>query len=653
MGILFSTWGIVSIVIAAILFAAYYFKCAREISAVNTAIDSTLKNLESAQEFHDIDEADAVFAGNERLASVWKNFRGTLTQTRDGIFSSTDAAEFFSPQNFTRDMNMTFWQSYGGIFTGLGILGTFGGLIYGLSGVDMTSGDIEVLKTGIANLLSGVEKAFVTSLVGIFCAIVYSVFHHKLLKDFHANVQTLATALDKKFPCKTAETWLADNFQETRDQTTILQDAEGWLSDNLQETRRQLQETQKQTTTLQNSEAWLANNLQETKKQTATLLDAESWLAQSYPELQNQTVSLQNIGETVTEAIHKGLDEKFIMLDKKLDDVTQKICEAVDKLGTGGTDTLDKIFTKGVGAQMDRFAAALDRFSDTIDKKLQDSEKISKLMNDNLLKTLEELRELLIANAKANNKQTTETNQKFLASLGDLLQMLNAVAEKFKTQQETSAGNFESLVRKLLADLKDFAEQQKKILGSAAIANTTQINAAIKTFREIVDVHNQTTQDVFVRIQNLLAATEKFLSRVNDAGNSLTQAATPLKQSSELLKTQLVTTTRAAENFRNEITAQMKNLTNENQITRENLSALTGQLATFVKNFNGIADELERSTKIISDSLENYNGKINDGLSNVLTKFDKSMKDAVGHLQSLTEGLTDAVDDLKQLRNRR
>ena len=29
---------------------------------------------------------------------------------------------------------MTFWQAYGGIFTGLGILGTFIGLTYGLSG---------------------------------------------------------------------------------------------------------------------------------------------------------------------------------------------------------------------------------------------------------------------------------------------------------------------------------------------------------------------------------------------------------------------------------------------------------------------------------------------------------------------------------------
>ena len=659
----------ISLVVATGLLVAYGWGCAWKIFVVGKEINRMLGRLNSAEDFNVI---DAEFKNSKRLAFVWENFRDTLTQTRDGIFLSTDAADFFSPQNFTRGMNMSFWHAYGGIFTGLGILGTFISLTIGLQGLDMTSGDIEALKKGIAKLLSTVDSAFVTSLVGIGAGLLYSVFHHWLMKKFQSTVQKLATALDKKFPCKTAETWLADNLQETRDQT-------------------------------------------------ATLLDSESWLAKSYPELQNQTVSLQNIGETVTEAIHNGLDEKFGELDKKLvgvgnelgklngkfdgldnklgelngkldglnknidkklDNVADKICAAIGQLGNEGSDKINNTLNKVAGAQMDRFAAALDRFSDIIDKKLQDADKLSKLMNEQLLATLEEFANIMAQIATNANKNSDDANkklsltleelrnffklitensadereksvQKFLSTVDGLTKALNAFMEKFKAQQDISEGKFESLVNKLLADLKDFTEQQKKFLDIATTANTNQISEAVKAFREIVDTHNQTTQDVFMRIQKLLAETEKFLSRVNDAGNSLTQAATPLKQSSDLLKMQLVTTTRAAENFRNEITAQMKNLTNENQITRENLSALTGQLATFVKNFNGIADELERSTKIISDSLENYNGKINDGLRDVLTKFDKSMTAAVGYLQSLTEGLIDAIENLKKLRNGR
>ena len=78
----------------------------------------------------------------------------------------------------------------------------------------------------------------------------------------------------------------------------------------------------------------------------------------------------------------------------------------------------------------------------------------------------------------------------------------------------------------------------------------------------------------------------------------------------------------------------------------------SARLSTFVNNFNGIAKELEASTNIIKNSLENYNSKMNDGMTKNLTDFDKRLTDAVGHLQGLVEGLTDALEDLKQIRRR-
>lgn len=58
------------------------------------------------------------------MLPVWKIFAKSLTTTSNAAYSTTDAADFFSTQNLTRGMNMSFWQSYSGIFTGLGILST-------------------------------------------------------------------------------------------------------------------------------------------------------------------------------------------------------------------------------------------------------------------------------------------------------------------------------------------------------------------------------------------------------------------------------------------------------------------------------------------------------------------------------------------------
>lgn len=584
--IFLSSWGIGSIIVATILFLVWYVFCVREISAVNLEIKNFLAWSETEREFQDI---DAELKNYNRLLPMWKIFEKSLTKTNDAAYSTTDAADFFSSQNLTHGMNMTFWQSYGGIFTGLGILGTFAGLTYGLSGVDMTSGDIETLKNGIAKLLSGVESAFVTSLVGIFCAIIYSIAHHLLMKNFQGNVKSLAEKLDEIFPRRSAEDWLAKSCKITDDQTN----------------------------------------------------------------------SIKEIGEAVTQAIYEGLDEKLSEAVDKLDPLVEKICEAIENLGAGGTDTVGEIFSDRVGAQMDRFSFALDKFTNSIDEKLKNASEISKLMNEQMLTTLKELSETLNQQTKTSNEERNADYKKFSDTMESLISNLTDVSEKVKTQQEnsandfenlvknlldkqrTSAENFETTVNSLLEDLKNFAQQQKDYLGKTADTNAMQISEAVKSFRTIVDNHNETAQRTFIQIQKLLSRTEDFLQNMEVASTSLKQAAEPVQQSTLQLTRNL-----------EETSAQMKNLSAANQTTRQNLFDLTTHLSTFVSNFKGIADELERSTKIIYDSLDNYNVKTSAGLKEKLEAFDNSMNQAFSYLNELVEELSGIVEDSKQIRRR-
>lgn len=584
--IFLSSWGIGSIIVATILFLVWYVFCVREISAVNLEIKNFLAWSETEREFQDI---DAELKNYNRLLPMWKIFEKSLTKTNDAAYSTTDAADFFSSQNLTHGMNMTFWQSYGGIFTGLGILGTFAGLTYGLSGVDMTSGDIETLKNGIAKLLSGVESAFVTSLVGIFCAIIYSIAHHLLMKNFQGNVKSLAEKLDEIFPRRSAEDWLAKSCKITDDQTN----------------------------------------------------------------------SIKEIGEAVTQAIYEGLDEKLSEAVDKLDPLVEKICEAIENLGAGGTDTVGEIFSDRVGAQMDRFSVALDKFTNSIDEKLKNASEISKLMNEQMLTTLKELSETLNQQTKTSNEERNADYKKFSDTMESLISNLTDVSEKVKTQQEnsandfenlvknlldkqrTSAENFETTVNSLLEDLKNFAQQQKDYLGKTADTNAMQISEAVKSFRTIVDNHNETAQRTFIQIQKLLSRTEDFLQNMEVASTSLKQAAEPVQQSTLQLTRNL-----------EETSAQMKNLSAANQTTRQNLFDLTTHLSTFVSNFKGIADELERSTKIIYDSLDNYNVKTSAGLKEKLEAFDNSMNQAFSYLNELVEELSGIVEDSKQIRRR-
>lgn len=726
---------IISVIVAGILCWVYYHFCAEKILAVNAEVERILKAQDVA----------AALEKSKTLETAWKAFRNSLTEANDVRYSTVDASEFFSVATLTQGLNMTFWQSYGGIFTGLGILGTFFGLTYGLGGLDITNGDIDKLKTGIADLLSGVNTAFITSLVGIGSAVVYSFAHHFLLKTLQRNIQSLTDKLDEIYPRRIAEDWLAEKFSESKRQTRALQSID--------------LETQNQVTVLQSIDT-------QAQSQAATLESIDT-------ETKEQTVALKNIGEDVANAIYDGLDErmndavdKFCdRLEEKILPQVDRICAAIEHLGADGSDKLNELFTKGVGSQMDRFSAALENFTNKTEKMLANAQEVSTLINGQLLATLETINDNLKRNAEAANAQrdadyknflatlkgltdtmnavvdnlkrqqedtaknfeqllkvalnnfnagmkqtmtnvqteadkTNEqsraaseqflatlaglsktlqetadrfnaqqetaagnfdallknsldnfvevmrkvltdakekseaTDQNFLTTLSRLTDTLNALVEKFKAQQENAADNFEVTLSLLIDELQNFVEQQKKILNDNATGNAAQINQAVVALRTIVDRHNAATKKTFDQIQNLLSETESLLESMDDASTSFKAAAEPVKQSTAQLAKNLV-----------DNSAQMNTLAEANRITRDNLAALSTRLATFVQNFNGIANELERSITIVTDSLDNYNGKISDGLNNSLTAFDSTAHKAYSELNTIVEALNDAIED--------
>ncbi|MBR4641333.1 MAG: hypothetical protein IKO74_01270 [Selenomonadaceae bacterium] len=204
------------------------------------------------------------------------------------------------------------------------------------------------------------------SLVGIFFAIIYSVIHHCLMKNFYGNVQKLADKLDENFPRLSAESLLEKNYAEAQSQTTELKNIDTIIGD--------------------------------------------------------QKAILQNIGEQVAEAIHNALDER-------LAEYVEKICASIDDLGTGGTDRIGEIFSDRVGEQMERFSAALDRFSDSIDEKLKAVNEISKIMNEQLLNTLKTLNETLSRQAKDSAEARGAAEKQFTSTLENLIGTLNVIAE--------------------------------------------------------------------------------------------------------------------------------------------------------------------------------------------------------------------------------
>lgn len=90
-----------------------------------------------------------------------------------------------------------------GMMTSLGVLGTFVGLVQGLSGLEIQSANVAVLQQSIAQLIEGMNSAFYTSIAGVVCAVSFQLIRRMYISSatdaLNHFVQACQTIVSKPY----------------------------------------------------------------------------------------------------------------------------------------------------------------------------------------------------------------------------------------------------------------------------------------------------------------------------------------------------------------------------------------------------------------------------------------------------------------------
>ncbi|MCF2640219.1 methyl-accepting chemotaxis protein [Fusobacterium varium] len=114
-------------------------------------------------------------------------------------YSRVKAEEYFNENTILENkINIHSLGNKTSILTGLGILGTFVGLTWGLFSIN--GGDLARSLTVIDTLLPKMSLAFITSVFGMGSSIVYSSFQKRILGDVYKNINEIETILEFLFP---------------------------------------------------------------------------------------------------------------------------------------------------------------------------------------------------------------------------------------------------------------------------------------------------------------------------------------------------------------------------------------------------------------------------------------------------------------------
>lgn len=168
----------------------------------NRALQTAMNHIRRAVENNGgsawtmLEEAEDFFRHNT-MDGIFRSYQQKLKNQRESGQLLSDIEEFINDDVLA----MHSWQSLilqiPGTLTGLGILGTFLGLILGIGGIGFST--VNAALTSVQTLLEGIQVAFFTSIAGVILSLLFNLVYRMawnilmrnlgmFTEEFHKNV---------------------------------------------------------------------------------------------------------------------------------------------------------------------------------------------------------------------------------------------------------------------------------------------------------------------------------------------------------------------------------------------------------------------------------------------------------------------------------
>lgn len=159
--------------VMSIIFLSGIFLCLRPIRKIQRALRKAEKALNQRRPDGSYLYNSPDFLNCDELADSWKRFLSNLELMRKNN-AACEVCDFINPQTAIHEPgHSAFGEMIPGLLTTLGIVGSFYGIVNGLSALDLST--TESMNLSIAVLISGMRTAFNTSIVGAVLALVFQI----------------------------------------------------------------------------------------------------------------------------------------------------------------------------------------------------------------------------------------------------------------------------------------------------------------------------------------------------------------------------------------------------------------------------------------------------------------------------------------------
>ncbi len=629
--IIFWVISVLSGISAVVFFRGFYF--AVELGKIAQTIEKRGKRTEPLDILK--------FKTSQPYKHLWSEYKDTLhsLKLKDGgqeCRATLPAEAFFSKEVLVDNRVWNdFFRHLPGILTGLGIIGTFAGLITGLEGFS-PSEDAGSARQSLATLLQGVQEAFHLSAFAISCAIAATFLEKWSLTWAYKNVEKMTHAIDSLYEAGAGEEYLSrlvEADEANAAQTAQLKDS---LVNDLKTLLSELTERQ--------IEAQKASSLELGHVIRGSLGEVNA----SVSELNNTFVGKASAD---TDNIKGALDSLIAGFIERLNATLGEQMQTIQLSMQQSSHTMQQV-EQSLNTLVSNIAKTTHGVMEDVMHKMENTMQTAAANQELLTQQMGEFVNQLRAQMESQQASSHETMQKMLAS------MLTAIASNQEQATETIKKNVEEIGKNQQEQHNRLAANVEELL--------KQVGSAVNIMQTNITELRRTTTDAISGMNSganrMKAAADQF-STAGQSVSGVLEKATPLA-------TQMATSSnvlgQASQQLANSL-AQYQQLRNE---TLRNIEILQ-QLINTAKQEAGIKKDLISDIQRVATTLSNtekqsveYLDNINQVLSKSFQAFGDAMKNQISqnikqtdtHLSSGMNQLTGVIQELgaqlQRMRNR-
>ena len=564
--------------------------------------------------------ANQVFR-NTAFAHHWSEFQETLHDQYQDVDverhvartrTTVPASHYFSSQSIVdTPLRTEYFKHLPGILTGLGIIGTFLGLMIGLNQFD--PGTPEQVQESVRGLLHDVLFAFVGSFTAIVGAMMVTHVEKKWLRLCYAHLETLSDAIDHLFDAGVGEEYLAElvkTSQESATQTRMLKDS---LVTDLREMLQNLVDTQVR------ESVKLAETL------SGSYRDSGSHMASQIS--QSIESSLRTPLEKIADSVSSASGDQSKMVGSMLQEVLVAFMAKLE--GTFGQQF------QGMSAMLEQSVNSMQQMQAGISALVNDLRNASAASNEatsqQLAKTLEDMHR--------GQELMQSTMQHMVVSLQGAVESMGTqgveAGGKIAAQLERMFTDAELRQQKMTEQMDVFVQQMQDSVGRGQSDTVAQIAGTVRQLEQ--------------QMQTMIDGVGQSITRAQEEGmRSVTMASEGL---TTRIDNMFTTFDQRRENMDQQAQAAVEQLQQQTGLT---LHALGSQVDTMFTTLDQGRQQMDQQAQVAMQRFQEQTGSVLNELGSkvgaMFANLDKGRHDidqqTQAALQRFQEASTSALTEL-------